>query len=154
MDSRPRELDVIICDEAHRLREKSVNQYTSRERRAKARPQIEEIIDTAYVPVFLLDEHQVVRPGEMGTVAEITAVAGRLGCGVELVKLDGQYRCGGSALFDRWVLALLDISGFPVPWNDDSFEVSCAESPSALEDWMAHRSGHRGGTARMAAGFC
>ena len=38
-------------------------------------PQVEELIDAARVPVFLLDEHQVVRPGEMGTIADIDSAA-------------------------------------------------------------------------------
>ena len=35
-------------------------------------------MSAARVPVFLLDEHQVVRPGEIGTVSYITEAAERL----------------------------------------------------------------------------
>jgi hypothetical protein len=72
MTTEKNTLDVVICDEAHRMRETSANRYTSAAHRT-GRPQIDELIDVARVPVFLLDEHQVVRPGEMGTVAEIKA---------------------------------------------------------------------------------
>jgi hypothetical protein len=58
----------------HRIRETSVNRWTRAERRTE-RPQVDELIAAARVPVFLLDEHQVVRPGELGTVAEIKAYA-------------------------------------------------------------------------------
>lgn len=57
-------LDVLVLDEAHRIRETSVDRYTKAELRTD-RPQIDELIAAARVPVFLLDEHQVVRPGEM-----------------------------------------------------------------------------------------
>jgi len=59
-------LEVLILDEAHRLREKSVNRYPPKALRERARPQIEELLDAARVPVLLLDQFQVVRPAEMG----------------------------------------------------------------------------------------
>lgn len=61
----PNSLDVLILDEAHRIRESSNNRFTKRTQRS-TKPQIEELIDVARVPVFLLDEHQVVRPGRSG----------------------------------------------------------------------------------------
>ena len=101
-------LDVLICDEAHRIRETSANRYTSASLRS-GRPQIAELIDAARVPVFLLDEHQVVRPGEIGTVAEIETAATAAGLQVELIELDAQFRCGGSRAYEEWVLRLLGL---------------------------------------------
>lgn len=100
-------IDCLILDEAHRIRETSVNRYTRKEQRAQARPQIEELLAAARVPVFLLDEHQVVRPGEQGTADEIEAHAHRAGLQVERIDLSGQFRCGGSRLYVDWVLRLL-----------------------------------------------
>jgi hypothetical protein len=161
MEAEPRELDVLICDEAHRIRETSVKRYTRRELRERARPQINELIDVAWVPVFLLDDNQTVRPGEMGSVAEIRAAADALGCGVELVDLEGQFRCGGSATYDTWVARLLGVDRLPpVPWSalagptDDDFTVTTAASPAAMESWLLHQQEHGGGTARLAAGYC
>ena len=95
MDAEKNGLDVLICDEAHRIRETSVDRYTKSYLRT-GRPQVDELIDAARVPVFLLDEHQVVRPGEMGTVDEITAYADKRGHEVLHISLDEQFRCGGS----------------------------------------------------------
>ena len=53
-------IDVLICDEAHRIRETSVNRFTRAAQRQDARSQLEELFAAALVPVFLLDEHQVV----------------------------------------------------------------------------------------------
>ena len=67
MDAERNGLDVLILDEAHRIRETSVNRYT---RAASCVPVVRRSMNclaTARVPVFLLDQHQVVRPGEMGT---------------------------------------------------------------------------------------
>ncbi len=153
-------LDVLICDEAHRIRETSLNRYSKREVREKARRQIEELIDAARVPVFLLDENQTVRPGEMGSQAEIEAAADAAGCDVQVVKLGGQFRCGGSEFFDAWVAKLLGIKGKPTPWStlvtrtDDKFVVRSAESPREMESWLLDRQAKDGGTARIAAGYC
>lgn len=155
------QLDVLICDEAHRIRETSVSRYTRADLRAKARRQIEELLDVAAVPVFLLDENQVVRPGEMGSLDEITTIAQEVGCQVEVVHLEGQFRCGGSDTFDLWVERLLGLRPEkPTPWSaltagsDEEFRVASAASPQALEGWLLHQRDHHGGTARMAAGFC
>ncbi|WP_330182163.1 DUF2075 domain-containing protein [Nocardia sp. NBC_01503] len=159
--AEPRELDVLICDEAHRVRENSVNRWTGKEKRALARRQIEELIDVAWVPVFLLDENQIVRPGEMGSLDEITAAAHAAECKVEVVHLDGQFRCGGSDAFDEWVRRLLGLDPLPpISWNrltagtDDDFRVTTAENPTAMEAWLLNEREQHGGTARLAAGYC
>ena len=89
-------IDVLVCDEAHRIRETSVNRFTPKAKRESSRPQVDELIAAARVPVFLLDEHQVVQPGEMGNVDVISAAAARLGLKIDVVSLHAQFRCGGS----------------------------------------------------------
>ncbi|MFF7192915.1 DNA/RNA helicase domain-containing protein [Streptomyces sp. NPDC008079] len=147
-------LDVLICDEAHRIRETSANRFTSAAHRT-GRPQIDELIDVARVPVFLLDEHQVVRPGEMGTVAEIKAAATRKGVECSVVRLESQYRCGGSDAYLRWVVRLLGLEpGGPVAWEpDDRMQLQVAGSPEEMEAYLQDRRGERYG-ARMTAGYC
>ncbi len=78
MEAEPNDLDVLVCDEAHRLRKTSANRYTKAALRT-GRPQVAELIDAARVPVFLLDQHQVVRPGEMGTVEQARPAAAEQG---------------------------------------------------------------------------
>ncbi|GAA4188053.1 DUF2075 domain-containing protein [Streptosporangium oxazolinicum] len=147
-------LDVLICDEAHRIRETSQNRYTPARLRSDRR-QVDELIDAARVPVFLLDEHQVVRPGEMGTVAEIRSHAEARGFRVHEVSLDEQFRCGGSRAYEEWVLRLLGLrAGGPVPWlGDDHFSVSAAESPQVLEALLRSKL-DKSYSVRMTAGFC
>jgi hypothetical protein len=158
---RPNSLDVLICDEAHRVRETSVNRFTKADKRAAAKRQVQELIDVARTPVFLLDEHQVVRPGEMGTEAEIRSAAEEMGCRVEVVRLRGQYRCGGSELYDQWVLRLLGLSSLPpLPWSelikdsDEAYRVAALPSPAALESWLLAQNPGSEDTARIAAGYC
>ncbi len=157
----PNSLDVVICDEAHRIRETSVNRFTRADKRAQAKRQVQELIDVARTPVFLLDEQQVVRPGEMGTEADIRAAAEKAGCQVEVVRLAGQFRCGGSQLYDEWVLRLLGLTAMgPVAWSqlirntDETYVVAALPSPAKLESWLLTRRPDSNDTARIAAGYC
>lgn len=155
MDADRNGLDVLILDEAHRIRETSENRYTKAEFRT-GRLQIDELIASARVPVFLLDEHQVVRPGESGSVEIIEAYAQTLGLRVHKISLDDQYRCGGSLAYVQWVETILGLREGPaVPWSgDDRFEVSVADSPQGLEDTIRQQAEDAGYTARLAAGYC
>ncbi|MEO3756210.1 DUF2075 domain-containing protein [Streptomyces sp. B6B3] len=154
MTTEKNSLDVLVCDEAHRVRETSANRYTPALQRT-GRPQIDELIDVARVPVFLLDEHQVVRPGEMGTVAEIEAAAARKGLHCHVVPLEGQFRCGGSDAYLRWVVRLLGLEpGGPVAWDpDDRMQLLVAESPLEMESFLDDRR-TQGYGARISAGYC
>ncbi|MFD7668715.1 DNA/RNA helicase domain-containing protein [Streptomyces sp. NPDC059788] len=154
MTARRNSLDVLMCDEAHRIRETSANRYTRAADRS-GKPQVEELIDVARVPVFLLDQHQVVRPGELGTVEEIRAAAAAKGLRCREVPLDSQFRCGGSDAYLRWVVRLLGLeAGGPLVWEpDDRMELEVAESPEEMETFLQERRA-KGYGARMSAGYC
>ncbi|WP_245642265.1 DNA/RNA helicase domain-containing protein [Nonomuraea candida] len=150
-DAEQNGMDVLICDEAHRIRETSTNRFTPAAKRT-GRSQLDELLSTARVPVFLLDQHQVVRPGELGTVAGIEDYARTKGYDVRFVSLDEQFRCGGSRKYEQWVLRLLGLADDgPMEWDgDDAFEVRLADSPQELEAFLRAKPG----TARMTAGYC
>ncbi|MEV3972603.1 DUF2075 domain-containing protein [Streptomyces sp. NPDC050698] len=154
MTAEKNSLGALICDEAHRIRETSANRYTRAALRT-GRAQIDELIDVAHVPVFFLDEHQVVRPGEMGTVDEIREAAARRGIDCHVVPLDSQFRCGGSDAYLRWVVRLLGLEpGGPVVWEpDDRMQLLVADSPEELEAFLHDRRAEKYG-ARMSAGYC
>jgi len=154
MAAERNDLDVLICDEAHRIRETSTSRFTKRELRTN-RAQVDELITAARVPVFLLDEHQVVRPGEIGTVAAIRRHAEKLGLPVVQVDLDAQFRCGGSRRYERWVNQLLGLElGGQKAWTgEEHFEVRLVERPAELEQALEEQL-KVGYGARMTAGFC
>jgi hypothetical protein len=154
MESEPNDLDVLILDEAHRIRETSANRYTRAAQRT-GRAQVDELLSAARTPVFLLDQNQVVRPGEMGTVADITAAAAARDIDVIHIQLDDQFRCGGSAVYVQWVERLLGlVPGGTLPWvGDDGFRVRVMESPSEIDAWLQARAAEGYG-ARMTAGYC
>ncbi len=154
VEAEPDGLDVLILDEAHRIRETSVNRYTRAALRT-GRRQVDELLATARVPVFLLDQHQVVRPGELGTVEDIAGFARLAGMDVQEISLEGQFRCGGSETYVDWVERLLGLGGTgPILWDADGrFALDVVETPIELE---ARLSAYRdqGFGARMTAGFC
>ncbi|WP_329428940.1 DUF2075 domain-containing protein [Streptosporangium sp. NBC_01495] len=157
----PNEADILIADEAHRARLKSFDRFNPKKR--SDRPQIQDLINAARVPVFFLDEHQVVKPGEVGTLAAIKSYAQQLNVRHHHISLEGQWRCGGSVAYDLWVRRLLalgdedgewDGDAGPQPWTgDENFEVIVAESPADMESTLAAKLSE-GWTARMTAGFC
>lgn len=148
-------LDVLVMDEAHRIRKTSVDRYTRAELRSD-RLQIDELIAAARVPVFLLDEHQVVRPGEMGTLAQIEHHAGHLEVDFQHIALGEQFRCGGSEEYVHWVVRLLGLAGDypPTIWRGDpQFQVRLAETPEEMEHLLESQT-KQGYSARMTAGYC
>ncbi len=147
-------LDVLILDEAHRIRETSASRFTPARLRT-GQPQVDELIAAARVPVFLLDQNQVVRPGEMGTVEDIDAHATRSGLAVHRISLDAHFRCGGSEEYLRWVERLLGLEpGGPVRWpGDPAFALQVADSPRELEHALRAKL-EAGYGARIAAGYC
>ena len=154
MKARPNDIEVLICDEAHRIRETSVTRFTKAELRT-GRPQIDELISAARVPVFFLDEHQVVKPGEVGNAEAIKPHASSFGFRVHQVQLNDQFRCGGSRKYERWVLRLLGLAGgAPESWTgDDHFEVELADSPWEMENILRGKLAE-GYSARISAGYC
>lgn len=151
----PDSCDVVICDEAHRIRRHSVDRYTPREERENARPQADEIIEAARVPVFLLDDWQSLRPGEVGTAEYLIERAKVLGLQHTLIDLGGMFRAQGSAYYRDWVLKLLSVGVHtPQVWVPDGrMQVHLADSPQEMTDFLEE---HRltGASTRTVAGFC
>lgn len=147
-------LEVLICDEAHRIRETSANRYTKADKRTGA-PQINELLMAARVPIFLLDSHQVVRKGELGTPEYIEESAHKLGISTIRVDLDGQFRCGGSRLYENWILGLLELGEQSASnWETDlNFDVEISESPEEMETFLSKKL-TEGYKSRITAGFC
>jgi len=147
-------IDVLVCDEAHRIREYSFSRFTPKEKRS-TKPQIREILDAAKVSVFFIDDKQSVRPGEIGTVDYLRSEATAYGCEVREYKLEAQFRCAGSDGFVNWVTNTLSIEPTAnILWNgDERFEFRLFASPSSLEAAI-RRKVAEGISARMTAGYC
>jgi hypothetical protein len=154
MEAGEAEFDVLICDEAHRIREYSWNRFTPKADR-KDRPQVDELISAAKVSVFFIDDMQVVRPGELGSAALIRDGARRMKADESEFTLETQFRCGGSDAYISWIENTLELNRTPdVMWNAaEEFDFDVVDSPHELEALIRARA-EEGFTARMAAGFC
>ncbi|MFF2224318.1 DUF2075 domain-containing protein [Streptomyces globisporus] len=146
-------LDVLICDEAHRLRERTIDMY-GREEKSGKQPQVDDLLDAARLTVFFLDESQSVRPKEVGSVDLIEEAARARGIVPLHYGLREEWRCGGSDAYIRWVRAVLDIEAGTTEWTPDGLmHVEVADSPEELE-YIIRTEAEAGATARMVAGFC
>ena len=61
------EIDVLICDEAHRIRADS-NDYGVPNKFRSKNPQADDLVRPAKLSIFFIDEFQVVRPKEIGSI--------------------------------------------------------------------------------------
>lgn len=150
----PGEIDALICDEAHRIRETSNDRFTPKAMKSTD-PQIRELLRAAKVAVFFIDDRQGVRPKEIGSAAYIRQQAADLDCEVSEFELEVQFRCSGSAGFVNWISNTLGIERTANQlWTGaETFDFQIFTSPESME--TAIRAKARAGvTARLAAGYC
>lgn len=147
-------IDVLICDEAHRIRESSNNRYTQAGKRS-ALPQVDELMRSSKVSVFFIDDKQVVRPGEVGSSELITDAAKSMNAKVVRQDLIAQFRCGGSDEYIDWVDNLLGIRATSQDKLDLEmpFKFEIVASPHDLETNIRNQIA-AGNAARLTAGFC
>lgn len=149
------ELDVLICDEAHRIREHSWNRFRKSKAEDPDRPQIDELLAVARVCVFFIDDLQVVRRNEIGASSAIEHAARERGAQVYEYELEAQFRCGGSDGFVRWVENTIGIRRTAnALWDGDpNFDFEIVDSPQELDGLIRQRR-DEGASARLAAGYC
>jgi DUF2075 family protein len=149
------DVDVLLCDEAHRIRSTSNHRFTKRANRSD-RPQIQEMIEAAKVSVFFIDDLQVVRPNEIGSSALIRESAARHKCVLHESILETQFRCSGSDGFVNWIDNTLDVrktANVLFDQSQETFELGIVDSPEAL-DALIRGKASEGQSARLVAGYC
>lgn len=150
----PSEIDVLVMDEAHRIRKTSASRYTPASKRT-GEPQIQELLRAARVGVFFIDDHQVVRPDEIGSVNYIRTEATTAGARVHEFQLETQFRCAGSDAFVNWINSTLGIqrTASQIWEGHPDFEFKIVDSPHELEK-MVRAKVAEGRTGRLVSGFC
>lgn len=139
--------DVIIIDEAHRLKGKGAYMY-------QGVNQIDDIIHASNINVFFIDDNQRVRPDDIGSVSEIRKVAKQYQSDVIELELESQFRCAGAEGFVNWVdhtLQIRETANYD-GWDEAAFEFEIMDTPQAV---YAKINNHvkKGENARMLAGF-
>ena len=149
------EIDVLICDEAHRLRKNSKDYGVPANLKSDA-PQVDDIIRPSRLSVFFLDEHQIVRPNEVGNVELIKESAKKFNAEIIEFELMTQFRCGGSETYMQWLDNTLDITPSDI-WlldKNEPIEFKIFDSPAALRDAIYQKNKEKQNSARIVAGFC
>ncbi|MFD2640198.1 DNA/RNA helicase domain-containing protein [Piscibacillus salipiscarius] len=102
-DTEENELDILVVDEAHRLNEKSGMFQNMGEN------QVKEVIHTAKLSVFFIDENQRVTLKDVGNVDMIKKFANEYGAEITYGELASQFRCDGSDGYIAWLEDVLQI---------------------------------------------
>ena len=149
IDAEPNIVDTIICDEGHRLTEK-----TQLGPKIAGENQIKEIINASLCNVFFIDESQRVTLKDIGTVDEIKKWADKMGSTVSEMELLSQFRCNGSDGYLAWLDNVLEIRDTAnTDLKDIDFEIEIVDSPHEVRNLIIERnkiSNH----SRILAGYC
>ena len=147
-ESKKDSMDVLIVDEAHRLRMKSGMFKNLGESQAK------EIINSAKLSVFFIDEAQKVTWSDVGEISRIKAYAAKLGADVELLELISQFRCGGSDDYMAWLDDSLGLQDVPENYfSREKFDFQIFDSVSKLHDAIRKKN-QVNNKSRIVAGYC
>lgn len=154
-DAPENSVDVLIVDEAHRIRAKSIPRVPTYLRPKIS--QIEELMRAARVTVFFVDEHQIISPEEMGDPAMIRETARQLHANYQEFTLTSQFRCNGSDTYLTWLDDVLAIHGASEGIKlatPTGFDFQLVDSPHALVDYVQARNLSVSNSARLLAGWC
>lgn len=141
------EFDMLIVDEAHRLKGKGTYMY-------KGESQVDDVIRSSKCNVFFVDDFQRIRPNDEGTVEKIIEVAGKYHSEVVKVDLIAQFRCAGAEGFLNWIehtLGISETANFD-GWDQKTFEFKLVDDPNTLKDLIDLRI-KQGYKARLLAGY-
>jgi len=139
--------DVIVVDEAHRLKDGTAYQY-------QGENQVIDIIRASKVTIFFVDEYQMIRPEDIGSIKEVKRVAQQLGARVQEIELSAQFRCSGAEGYVNWlddVLHIRQTANFD-GWDKKAFEFKIFNNPNDLYTAIKQKNAE-GYKARLLAGY-
>ena len=141
-------LDCVIVDEAHRLKKKSQIFHGEN--------QIKELINSARVSVFFIDEDQRVTTKDIGSIEEIVKWAKYHSAKVyfgDEYKLVSQFRCNGSDGYLNFLDNLLEIKNTANIEFDFDYEIKLFNSPTKMREALKEKN-KINNKSRMIAGYC
>jgi DUF2075 family protein len=150
------EIEVLICDEAHRIRSDSSDFRVPRRFRSRS-PQVNDLVRPAKLSVFFIDEHQIVRPKELGSIALIKEAAKKHDIDDDDIiefELKTQFRCSGSDAYLQWLDKTLDIRDSDINYFDSKMKFIICNDPLSLKKAIDERNKRKENCARLVAGFC
>lgn len=147
IDTPPNFYDVLIVDEAHRLKDGTAYMYNGDNQAA-------DIIKAAKISVMFIDDNQRIRPEDIGSISEIKRVAEIHGADIIEMTLNTQFRCSGAEGFLNWIDDVFQIKSTANydGWDKESFEFKMCETPIELLE-MIKKKDASGYKSRMLAGY-
>lgn len=144
----PDSIDALIVDEAHRLNAKS-GMYKN-----LGENQILEIIRSAKLSVFFIDEDQRVTFKDIGESAEIRKWARSCGAAISEAGLSSQFRCNGSEGYLAWVDGALQVREAAYQTLEEiDYDFRVFDDPNALYREIVAKN-QSSNKARLVAGYC
>lgn len=141
------DIDVLIVDEAHRLREQGGLYGNVGEH------QVKEIIFSSKASIFFIDESQQVTIDDVGSKETIKKFAKEKGAEVIECSLPSQFRCNGSDGYIAWLDNVLGIRDTANPiLGQHEFELEVFDDPMALHEAIVKRNANN--KSRVVAGYC
>lgn len=141
------EFNVLIVDEAHRLKLRHL--YSK-----GGTNQIHEIIKSARLTVFFIDEAQKVTWQDIGEIDAIRTFAESIGAEVQEAELISQFRCGGSDDYIAWLDHTLGISqNSQNSFSANKFDFKIVDNPIELKNLIQEKN-TESDKSRMVAGYC
>lgn len=139
---------LLICDEAHRLNEKSGRYQNLGEN------QIKEIIEASRTSVFFIDENQIVTSKDIGSIDEIKKWANIINAECYETELTSQFRCGGSDGYLSWIDNTLQIKDTAnMSLEGISYDFRIFDNPNELKKLIIEKN-KVGNKSRLVAGYC
>jgi hypothetical protein len=140
--------DILIVDEAHRLKMKSGMFKNLGEN------QVKEIIKSAHTSVFFIDEAQKVTWSDAGEISMIEEQAVLAGALIERLELTSQFRCGGSDDYMAWLDEALGVHADTANYFSlDKFDFQIFDSPVELHETIKEKN-KTNNKSRVVAGYC
>jgi len=143
---KDRKHEVLIVDEAHRLKGKAY-QYMGES-------MVEDMVRAARISVFFLDETQRVSWNDIGSVGAIEMAAGKFNAEFHApFSLKAQYRCNGSTGYLNWLDDVLQIrvTANYENWGNGQYEFRVFDRAEDL--YAALQKKNNDNKARLVAGY-
>lgn len=146
-DSSTNELDVLIVDEAHRLKGRGAFMY-------QGYNQVKDVINASRVSIFFIDDDQAIRPEDIGSVSEIKNIALHHSADLHELELSAQFRCSGADGYINWLNDVLQIKGTANydGWESGDFVFKIMDNPNDLRQQIKDHAAD-GYSARVLAGY-
>lgn len=147
LDIEPNTFDVLIVDEAHRLKNEQAFMYHGKN-------QVEDIIRASKTSIFFIDDTQSIRPEDIGSVSEIKRLARDYNADVYEIELVAQFRCAGADGYINWIDDVLQIreTANYNGWDHGEFDFRIFDNPNELRKAIKEKH-DQGLHSRILAGY-